>query len=167
MTPGIQLASAVALAATLGLAAPGIAIASDDDTREISNYVLSESGLAKFTQATQNLAAVPGACAREDDEDSDSQSLDEMVAKVNGVPGAQAAIQSAGMTTREYLVFSWSIIQTGMAAWALSQPGGKLPPDVSQANVDFYKKHEAELAAIPESVSCNDEDDSGEADTDE
>jgi hypothetical protein len=150
-----RLAGLLVAAAMLGLTGP--AAASDKDTREISAYALTESGLAKFKQATQNLAAVPGGCARtDDDDDSDSKSIDEMVAKMNAVPGAAAAIQSAGMTTREFVVFTFSMFQTGMAAWAVGQPGGKLPPGVSQANVDFYKKHEAKLAALGENDPCDD-----------
>ena len=156
MTLRIQVAKAIAIATTIALAASGIAAASDKDTREVSSYVFTEAGLAKFTKATQNLAAVPGACAEQEDDGSNSQSIDQMVAKLNAVPGAQAAIQSAGMTTREYVVFMWSMLQSGMAAWAMSQPGGKLPPGTSQANVDFYRKHEAEMAAMGANDSCGD-----------
>ena len=83
-----------------------------------------------------------------------------MAAKLNAHPGVKAAIQSAGMTTREYLLFSWSIVHNGMAAWALSQPGGKLPPGTSKANVDFYNRHAAELAALGKATGddeCNGE----------
>jgi hypothetical protein len=38
----------------------------------------------------------------------------------------------------------------GMAAWALEQPDGKLPPGVKKANVDFYRGHEAELKKLGE-----------------
>ena len=31
------------------------------------------------------------------------------------------------MTAHEYVVFSFSLLQNGLAAWAVSQPGGKLP----------------------------------------
>ncbi len=68
------------------------------------------------------------------------------------------------MTTREYVVFMWSMMQSGMSAWALQQ-SGKLPPGVSQANVDFYNKHEAQMRAIGENDPCGDGDgdeDSGE-----
>ena len=157
MSLRIQLAAAGAIAATIALAAPGIAAADDKDSREIASYVLTDAGLAKFTQATQKLAAVPGACAGPKDDDSDSQSLDQTVAKLNAVPGAQAAIQSAGMTTREYVVFMFSMLHNGMAAWAASQPGGKLPPGTLQSNIDFYKKNEARMAAIGESDPCDDE----------
>jgi hypothetical protein len=146
----------------LGAATP--AAAQDRDAQEVSRYVLTESGLAKFAQATRNISAVPGACEREDDDSDDLKSIDQMVAKLNSVPGMQAAIQSAGFTSREYVVFMFSMMQNGMAAWAVSQPGGKLPPGISQANVDFYKKHETAMAAIGEGDPCGDDagDDAGD-----
>jgi hypothetical protein len=159
---GLRLQLATVVAAAIALTAPGVATATDKDAREVAAYVLTDAGLAKFTQATQNLAAVPGACAKTDDEGSNSQSIDQTVAKMNAVPGAQAAIQSAGMTTREYVVFMWSILHNGMAAWAVSQPGGKLPPGTQQSNVDFYKKNEAKMAAIGQNDPCDD--DSGDED---
>lgn len=55
---------------------------------------------------------------------------------------------TAGMTPREYVVFSWSLFHNGLAAWAVSQPGGALPSGISRANVDFVKKHEAEIQKI-------------------
>ena len=157
MSLRIQLAKSFAIAATIAFAAPGIAAANDKDAREIASYVLTDAGLAKFTQATEKLAAVPGACAGPKDDGSDSQSLDQTVAKLNAVPGAQAAIQSAGMTTREYVVFMFSMLHNGMAAWAASQPGGKLPPGTLQSNIDFFKKNEARMAAIGEGDPCDDE----------
>ena len=47
----------------------------------------------------------------------------------------------------------------GMAAWALAQPGGKLPAGVKMANVNFYRSHEAELAKLGEltkEAGCDD-----------
>jgi hypothetical protein len=160
--------AALALAMSIGLASPGTAAAQDSDSREVSAYVLTESGLAKFAQASRNLAAIPGACEEESDDDDDSddmQSIDQMVAKINVRPGAQAAIQSAGMTPREYVVFMFSMLQNGMAAWALKQPGGKLPPGTSQANVDFFNKHETAMAQIGKEKTCGAE--SGDEDSDE
>jgi hypothetical protein len=153
-------------ACTTALLAPALAIAQDRDTQVVQSYVLTEAGLAKYTQATKKLAAmeddIPDGC----DDDADSKSLDDMVAKLDSVPGAKAAIQSAGMTTREYVVFTWSVGHNGLAAWALSQPGGKLPPGTSKANVDFYKKHEAELQQLQDVAGDGDCDDDDDADED-
>jgi hypothetical protein len=134
---------------TLAISLPQLAASQDRDTQEVLSYKLTESGLEKYAQATRKLAALPGACAEEDaGEDSEARSLDAMVAKLNAMPDAAAAIQSVGMSTREFVVFSWSIVQNGMASWAMSQPGGTLPPGVSKANVDFVKQHDAELKEI-------------------
>lgn len=131
-------------AVTIALLLSGYAVAQDRDAREVQSHVLTDAGLAKYTQATKKMAALPGG----DCDDDDAQSVDQMTAKLNASPGAKAAIQSAGMTTREYVVFTWSLLQTGLAAWAVDQPGGKLPPGTSKANVDFYKKHEADLKQL-------------------
>ncbi len=131
------------------LAVPRFASGQDADTQEVLRYTLTDSGLAKYVQATRQLAALPGAVPGNcDDEDTASASLDEVVARVDAMPGAKAAIQSAGMSTREYMLFSLSLLHNGMAAWATSQPGGTLPPGVSKANVDFVNKHDAELKQL-------------------
>ena len=131
------------------------------DTREISAYALSEAALAKYTRATANLGSLSKQLTSTCDDSDSPASLDASVARINGVPQAKAAIESAGMTAREYLVFSFSLFQSGVAAWALSQPGGTLPPGVSKANVDFYRSHEQalkKLAPQQDSDSCDDRD---------
>ena len=153
------IALAVALLATAGSHAQDF---SDRDTREISSYVLTEAGLAKYSQATRNLDAnakksmSAGAC-----EDDGAASLDAAVARIDAIPSAKAAIKAAGMTTREYLLFTWSVFQNGMAAWAVSQPGGKLPPGASMANVNFYRTHEAALKKLGQTASGDCADDGG------
>jgi hypothetical protein len=141
-----RIAGALVAASTMLLALPRIALAQDADTQEVLRYTLTEAGLAKYVQATKKLMALPGGGC--DEEDTESQSLDDMVANLEAAPGAKAAIQSAGMTPRDYVLFSMSLLHNGMAAWALSQPGGKLPPGASKANVDFINQHNAQLAPL-------------------
>jgi len=148
-----------AACASMLLAAP-FATAQDHDSQEISSFVLTDAGLAKYKQAAKNFAALPNrpASSCNEDESSDSQSLDQVTAKFNAAPGVKAAIQSAGMTTREYVVFTFSLFQNGLAAWALTQPGGKLPAGISKANVDFYNRHAADwqqLEALKLDDDCN------------
>lgn len=152
------------LAATIGMAGSGAA--NESDKREVSSYVLTEAGLGKFAQATRNLSAIPGACVDKDEDDDDSngnESLDQLAAKLDSLPGAKAAVESAGMTSREYVIFMFSMMEAGLSHWAMSQPGGKLPPGVQQANVDFYKNHETAMAEIGKNEGCGqDEDDDGD-----
>jgi hypothetical protein len=135
------------------------------DTQEIASYVLTESGLAKYTQAVKNLGALARTMPADCDDSEDAKSLDDMAARLNAVPGMQAAIKSAGLTTREYLVFTMSIFHNGMAAWALTQPGSKLPAGTSMANVNFYRAHEAaikKLGELTKSAGCADDDRGGD-----
>lgn len=143
-----HLKAAFFAACASALLASPPAAAQDRDAEAVAGYALTDAGLAKYIKATKNLAALPGSKPGDCDTGADSMSLDEMVAALDGVPGAKAAIQSAGTTSREYVLFSWSILHNGLAAWAISQPGGKLPAGTSKANVDFYQKHEAELQQL-------------------
>ncbi len=146
---GVVLASLLAAGSLFGLTRP--VSAQDADTSEIQRYVLTEAALAKYVQATKNLGALTGqrtGCDDEEDDDSDSQSIDQMVATLNAQPGASAAVRSAGMSAREYVVFSMSLLQNGLAAWAVGQPGGKLPAGVLPGNVEFIKTHDRDLKQL-------------------
>jgi hypothetical protein len=143
----------------IALFIPGVATAQDRDTQEVQRYVLTDAGLAKYTAATKKLAALPGNPAGACNDDGETGSIAAAAAKLEATPGAKAAVTSAGMTAHEYIVFSFSLLQNSLAAWAVSQPGGTLPPGVSQANVDFYKKHAAEIDSLPKSSEggCDDQ----------
>ena len=147
MRSQINLASLRLLVASCFVAllgSPAWSAPPDPDTQEVSRYVLTEAGLAKYTAATQKLSKMAtGRRAKCDD--SSSSSLSQIVAKYDATPGAKSAIQSAGMTTREFVVFSFSLLQTGIAAWGLDQPGAKLPPGMSMENVKFYRAHKAAI----------------------
>jgi hypothetical protein len=137
-------------AVTIALLLPGFAAAQDRDSQEVQKFVLTDAGLAKYSTATRKLAALPRDAAACADDGADSKSIDEIVATLNATPAAKVAIQSAGLTPREYVVFSMSLLHTGLGAWAAEQPGGKLPPGVSKANVDFYQRHAAEMKKLEE-----------------
>jgi len=122
----------------------------DRDAKEIAGYVLTDAALAKYSLAVRKLQPLMGQVPQDCGQDEVPQSLDGTAARMDEVPGVKSAFKAAGMTSREYLVFSWSVFQNGMAAWALEQPGGKLPPGVKMANVNFYRAHEAELKKLGE-----------------
>lgn len=128
---------------------------SASDTREIASYLLTDAGLAKYTQATKNLGALAQRLSCDADEDEE-QSLDQFAARIAATPGASAALQSASMTAREYVVFTFSLIQNALGAWSLSQPGGQLPPGTLMANVTFYRAHEPALQALGEQMQADD-----------
>ncbi len=124
-------ALAVPVAFLLMLLAPVVIEAqnpADRDAKEIADYRLTEPALAKYKQAVHKLepliAQLPQDCERE----NGSMSLKDMATRMDAIPGVKSALKAAGMTSREYLVFTWSVFQSGMAVLAVQQPGGKLPP---------------------------------------
>jgi len=156
----LQTRALAAVVVALFASAPSVAEnVADSDTKEIASYVLTETGLAKYTQAVKNLVPLAkrlsDACKADDDSDN-VRSLDDMVARFDAVPGVSAAIRSADLTTHEYFVFTLSVFQSGMAAWALDQPGGKLPVGTSMANVKFYRAHEAAIKKLGEQIKAAD-----------
>jgi hypothetical protein len=158
----------IAASALLAPLPAGAQAGADADTREINAYKLTEAGLTHYAQAARNIAQLasqsPVACADDqDDADSgDGKSIGQMVASLDADTKVRSAIQSTGMSTREYVVFGMAVFQAGLAAWALDQPGGKLPAGVAMDNVTFYRKHEAALRTLGEETKSADCDDAGE-----
>ncbi|MCU0988625.1 MAG: hypothetical protein MUE63_03300 [Xanthomonadales bacterium] len=152
-------------AACLAISTAAPAQASPDaDTREVSNYRLSQSGLARYSQAAGNLGRLGealGSGCEEDDTSEQDDSIDGMVAKVNAIPGAEEAIESAGMPVREFVVFQFAVFQAGLAAWALDQPGGQLTPGASMENVEFFRANQAEFQQAAAQLPRDDCDQSG------
>lgn len=150
-----NLMLAVAVSIAFSLSAPMAAEAqnlADRDAKEVADYVLTEAALAKYTKAVHKLhplkEQLQQGCDREDT--PAPESLNSMAARLDAVPETKATLKATGMTSREYLVVSFSVFQNGMAAWALDQPGGALPPGTKPANVTFYRAHKAELEKLGE-----------------
>ena len=125
----------------------------DADTREVQSYVFTEAALAKYTQATRNLKGMRiGDC----DDPAATLPLNEATAKLDASPGVKAAITSAGLTTREFVVFSYAIVHNVFGASAAGLQGGKLPPGVLQATADFYNNHAAAFKEFGENSGFGD-----------
>lgn len=146
-TRAVTVAFVLALSAPVGAGAQDLA---DRDAKEVADYALTDAGLKKYAQAVRKLQPLMEQLAQDCDHDEGSQSLNGVAARMDGVPEVKSALKAAGVTAREYLLFSWSVFQNGLAAWTLEQPGGKLPPGVKMANVKFYRAHEAELKKLGE-----------------
>lgn len=153
MSNTFKTACTVTIAFALALLTPMAAEAqnlADRDAKEVADYVLTEAALAKYTKAVHKLHPLKQQLQQDCDREDAPESLNGMAARMDGVPTVKAALKTAGMTSREYLVFSWSVFQNGMAVWALDQPGGALPPGTKPANVNFYRAHKADLEKLGE-----------------
>jgi hypothetical protein len=78
-----------------------------------------------------------------------NETLSDMEKNIAKVPQFAAALQSAGLTPREYAKFQLAVLQAGFAA-AMKKAGQlkELPAGVSPENVQFMIDHEAEFAAL-------------------
>jgi hypothetical protein len=80
-----------------------------------------------------------------------ANSLSEMEANIRKSPPIAKALESAGMSPREYATFMMAMIQASMVA-GFKKAGmmKELPKDVNPENVKFIEEHEAELKAMQE-----------------
>ena len=78
-----------------------------------------------------------------------ANSLSEMEASIRKSPPIANALQTAGMSPREYATFMMAMIQASMVA-GFKKAGmmKELPKDVNPENVKFIEEHEAELKAM-------------------
>ena len=128
------------------------------DTKEIGSYRLSEATLAKYSQATAKLGPIVKGVGCTDD-DSGEASIAGIVTKLESLPGAKAAVTSAGLATREFVVFTLALVQYTVMAFAV-EAGGHLPPGVDAGNVDFVRAHKAAIEALKlgETTGCKEQD---------
>ena len=78
---------------------------------------------------------------------SDSQTINDMAAKIQKLPAMASALQREGLTAREFAKFTLAILQAGLAAGL--QKAGMLkqtPEGTNPANIKWILEHEAELA---------------------
>jgi hypothetical protein len=154
MIRSIGLLHAFLAAAALLLPAARAETLPEADTREVRSYALTETALGRYVEATRKLSAIPLDCSAEEPGISN---LTEAAARIDAMPGGKAALQSAGLTSREYVVFAFSLIENAYASYALEQPGGKLPPGVSITNVEFLRRNSGvieQLANETEVADC-------------
>ena len=141
--------------------APAPTVSAGDELKDITKYRLSMDKIDKYIAAQRNIAvkaknlspAEKAAMeARNDDGDANPDaSLDDMQKKIDSEPLMKSAIQDAGLSTREFVMITMSMMQSGMAAGVL-----KLRPkdnqdsliramQASPENVKFYQDNEAEI----------------------
>ncbi|HKQ61002.1 MAG TPA: hypothetical protein VJS92_06910 [Candidatus Polarisedimenticolaceae bacterium] len=149
--------------------------AADPAAAEVGAYKLTLATLRKADRMHAALAAAvaadPALRARleplapgDDEVEGEARSLDAVVAELESVPELKRALGDAGLTAREYVVFSLALLSAGLAEYALEQ-GGKLPPDAPPAlaaNVAWYKANRAEVERFTREIRQLRPDDEGE-----
>ena len=134
---------------------------SDADLKAVSATTLTMPKYKQYLDATVNLANVaaknPGLA--EGMKDGGEKSIDEQVKMLESKPQVKAAVTSTGLSTRDYVLTQWALLQTGMA-YAMTKQTGASQEDmikqagVSKANMDFYAKNEAEINKLAEEAKA-------------
>jgi len=144
-----------AVLALLVASSTGQAKSKGDDQADVENYRLTMPVLKKMVQVQENLFESikkdPSVATKYQRviEISD-ESLDATVKKMDGVPELKQALAKAGLTTREFLLATVTMVQAGMAAAMARQPRAdpsKLPANV-RANMKFLEQNRAALAQM-------------------
>lgn len=123
----------------------------DPDTKALAGYRLTDEGVENFAQASRNLVAAlkadPG--LERVMEGSGEGTIAETAAMYDAQPAVRKAIESANMTSLEYVTFLGSMIQAGMAAWLVEEYGqDKLPEGMPRENVDYYLANKDKFAVL-------------------
>ena len=110
---------------------------------------LSEAEEKKLEQLRERKQALDEEIERKDGP-GNANTIDEMVARINSVPEASAALSKAGLTPREFAKCTLALFQAAMVK-GFSQGKvdmAKLPAGINPANITFVEEHEKELAEI-------------------
>jgi hypothetical protein len=138
----------------------------DRDSQEVSSYRFTEAALAKYSQAIHGLGQLaknlPGACSDDDDEDDSATSIAGFVKRLEATPGAKKAVEDAGLTTREYVVFTFALVASAGAVYALEHPGGQVPAG-EKANAEFVRAHKAAFETLGAAMHTQCDEDAGDS----
>ena len=145
----------VVLSAACAVCALGPQVIGDADRKkslhELAAFRLSMEKLSKAATAgkiLEKLAETDPSLkgVAQFDKRKSPQSIDEAVNRIDGHPRARTAIQSAGLSTRDYVLTMYCFAQSTLALF-LKEDGGEKhdPSGASEENVAFVKNHLKEI----------------------
>ena len=141
----------------------------DAELADVQSYRLSMDKIDKMLAAQRILAAKAKAMtpaereameARGDSDSDPNESLDDMARKIEKEPMLRDAIREAGLSPREYVLITMSMMQTGMADGGLKMRPKDNQDSLIRAmkanpdNIKFYREHEAEITAKSKAIEA-------------
>jgi len=121
--------------------------------RESANYRLTDAGLNKYTAVARNLAAVQRQHPNleMDGDIEEARSISDIAAALDRQPLVKGAINRGGMTSREFVLFTFSMAAAAMFAEMEQNPQMQahgMPMQANPRNVAFYRANKARLEAL-------------------
>lgn len=151
--------TAAATGSVSGDTVSGTASMGIDDQR-IASYRLSMDGVEKWAQAINNLQSIdendPELQRWKERADATSGNLRDLEEGLEASPKIRRAIERAGISAEDFVLTQYALLQAAMVTGL--QKGGintKLPANVSEENVKFYRDNEARLNRLIEGLQGN------------
>ena len=125
------------------------------DLAAISKYTLT---MPKYQQYLNAMVSLGQAAAKDSTQFQGLQnagqlSLDQQIVQYEKIPAVRRALADAGISTRDFVLTQFALLQSGMAYVLMKQL--KLTPDsvvkatkVNRANLEFYGANEAEITRL-------------------
>jgi hypothetical protein len=148
---GLALAATAAEAAAQG---PGALFA---NMPEVAEYRMTDASLQKFVRATNALKELEnqGSFQLDDQLDVDDPSelsVERIAAAFDSEPRVRGAIEGAGMSSREYVTFLMSMVQTIMGSVMVQMGGDQaladMPDSALKHNIQFFLANQDAFEAL-------------------
>lgn len=151
---GLSLA-AVAADASSASAQPG-ALGQMFDDPSLASYRLTSATLAKFLAATQALEGLEGENFDIEDQidtdDPENLDIGQIAAAFDSEPRIKDAINGAGLSSREYVTFLFSMLQAMFGSIAVQMGGEEalndMPDSVLKSNIQFFLANQEAFQAL-------------------
>lgn len=129
----------------------------DADSKEYRSYHLTMENVGKFVAASKALVKLshdnPG-LEKDMESQSDARTIEDAVRTTEKYPAVTAAIKSAGLTTRDFVVMTGTLMGAEMAVGMKKQGQIKqYPPSVSPENAAFVEQNWDRLNAMMKAVA--------------
>jgi hypothetical protein len=130
------------------------------DAKTIASYRLTLSALRKYEAIADHLstwlktqpAAQVEQAGASASSSNDDMSIDEMAKEVVKVKAVADALQKAGMTSREYVIFTFALAEAGLYVEMKKRGLADDPEDTNPANIKFVEDNAAVLKALQTKV---------------
>ncbi|HEV2382904.1 MAG TPA: hypothetical protein VG206_24320 [Terriglobia bacterium] len=129
----------------------------DADSKEYRGYHLTMENVGKFVAASKALVKLshdnPG-LEKDMESQSDARTIEDAVRTTEKYPAVTSAIKSAGLTTRDFVVMTGTLMGAEMAVGMKKQGQIKqYPPSVSPENAAFVEQNWDRLNAMMKAVA--------------
>jgi len=120
------------------------------DIALINSYRLTDATLSRYIAAARGFTGVQRIFSDTlFRRGAPGPTIDDLAGILERNHATRSALANAGITSREFVTFIFTLFQAGMAAWLVEQHGwDKLPPEIARDNVVFYQLHKTQLDSL-------------------